>query len=78
MGLMTDIGADEAARRFLEMIDAVVADRSEFTIIQHDKAVARISPVEEGEGSNIKRLLKAHHPDRQWVADLEPVRNLLR
>lgn len=74
---MTEISATEAARTFAGLLDAVEHGHQAFTIVRRGKAVARLQPVSEGQGADVKQLLSRHVPDRRWVKDLTVVRALL-
>jgi len=74
---VTDISATDAARRFSDLLDDVEHRGDQFTIVRRGKAVATISPVRRGKGSDVKALLRTHRPDAAWRADLDEVRDLL-
>jgi prevent-host-death family protein len=74
---MGEVTATEAARRFADLLDAVEHRRERFTIVRRGKAVARLQPISEGRGAEVKDLLRRHAPDRRWMRDLAAVRSLV-
>lgn len=74
---MTDISATEAARRFSDLLDEVEHHGDHFTIVRRGKAVATISPVRHGKGSEVKEMLRTRRADGAWRKDLDEVRDLL-
>lgn len=74
---MSEITATEAARTFADLLDAVEHRHEAFTIVRRGKAVARLQPVSEGKGADVKELLRRHSPDRRWTKDLAELRSLL-
>lgn len=74
---MTDISATDAARRFSDLLDEVEHHGDHFTIVRRGKAVATISPVRHGKGSDVKKLLRGHRPDSAWRSDLDELRDVL-
>jgi len=71
-----EITATRAARSFADLLDAVEHRGERFTIVRRGKAVARLQPVSEGHGTEVKALLRRHVPDRRWAQDLAAVRSL--
>jgi prevent-host-death family protein len=74
---MSEVTATEAARSFADLLDAVEHRHQAFTIVRRGRAVARLQPVSEGKGADVKQLLRRHDPDRRWAKDLAEVRSLL-
>jgi prevent-host-death family protein len=74
---VSEVTATEAARTFADLLDAVEHRREMFTIVRRGKAVARLEPVSEGKGREVKQVLSRHRPDRRWAADVAEVRSLL-
>ena len=74
---MSEITATEAARTFADLLDAVEHRHQAFTIVRRGRAVARLQPVSEGKGAEVKQLLRRHGPDRRWAKDLAGLRSLL-
>ena len=74
---MSEITATEAARTFADLLDAVEHRHQAFTIVRRGRAVARLQPVSEGKGAEVKQMLRRHDPDRRWAKDLAGVRSLL-
>jgi prevent-host-death family protein len=74
---MGEVTATEAARTFADLLDAVEHRHQAFTIVRRGRAVARLQPVSEGKGADVKQLLRRHDPDRRWARDLAEVRSLL-
>lgn len=75
--MVSEISATEAARTFAGLLDAVEHRHQAFTIVRRGKAVARLQPVSNCQGADVKRLLSRHIPDRRWVRDLTRVRAVL-
>lgn len=74
---MSEITATEAARTFADLLDAVEHRHQAFTIVRRGRAVARLQPVSEGKGAEVKQLLRRHDSDRRWAKDLAGLRSLL-
>lgn len=74
---MREITSTEAARTFADLLDAVEHRRQAFTIVRRGKAVARLQPVTEGKGTDVKEMLHRHAGDRTWARDLAELRSLL-
>lgn len=74
---MREITATEASRNFSELLDAIEHHGEHFTIVRHGKAIAELEPARPSLGKDAKALLRHHRPDREWVRDLEHVRDLL-
>lgn len=71
---MREITATEAARNFSELLDAIEHHGGHFTIVRHAKAIAEFEPARPSLGKDAKALLRRHRPDREWIRDLEEVR----
>jgi prevent-host-death family protein len=74
---MSEVSATDAARRFADLLDAVEHRGERFTIVRRGKAVANLEPVRGGSGAGIKELLRRHHPDLEWPAELAALRELV-
>ncbi len=74
---MSEITATDAASSFADLLDAVEHRGEQFTIVRRGKAVARLQPVSEGRGADVKAILRRHAPDRRWAQDLAGVRSLV-
>jgi prevent-host-death family protein len=74
---MSEVSATEAARSFADLLDAVEHRGDRFTIVRRGKPVARLEPVTEGRGAEVKLMLRRHAPDRRWINDLRAVRALV-
>jgi prevent-host-death family protein len=74
---MVEITPTRAARSFADLLDAVERRGERFTIVRRGKAVARLQPVSEGRGAEVKALLRRHPPDPRLVQDLAGVRSLV-
>jgi antitoxin (DNA-binding transcriptional repressor) of toxin-antitoxin stability system len=74
---MPEVTATDAARNFADLLDAIEHRGEHFTIVRRGKAIAHLEPMTGGRGSEAKALLRRHHPDRSWAADLDEVRGLL-
>jgi len=74
---MGEVTATEAARSFADLLDAVEHRGEKFTIVRRGKAVARLQPMSEGHGADVKALLRRHVPDRRWAKDLAALRSLV-
>ena len=74
---MTEISATNAARNFAELLDAVEHKGERITIVRRGRAVAHIEPVANGQGSEVKSLLKRHRADTRWRTDLKETRELI-
>jgi antitoxin (DNA-binding transcriptional repressor) of toxin-antitoxin stability system len=74
---MRDVSATEAARSFSDLLDAVEHHGEGFAIIRRGKAVARLIPVGQGSGRDVKALLAEFVPDPFWAADLAAIRSAI-
>jgi prevent-host-death family protein len=74
---MGEVTATEAARSFADLLDAVEYRGEGFTIVRRGKPVARLQPITEGHGAEVKALLRRHVADRRWAKDLAAVRSLV-
>jgi len=74
---MGEISATDAARSFADVLDAVEHRGEQFTIVRRGRAVARLQPVMQSSGADVKGLLRRHRPDRRWAQDLASVRALV-
>jgi len=74
---MAEVTATEAARSFADLLDAVEHRGEHFTVVRRGKAVARLSPMNEGHGSEVKEVLRRHAPDRRWREDLAALRSMV-
>lgn len=74
---VSEITSTEAARSFADLLDAVEHRHEAFTIVRRGKAVARLEPVTEGRGADVKDVLHRHARDRGWAEDLAELRSLL-
>ena len=74
---MTEISATNAARNFAKLLDAVEHKGERITIVRRGRAVAHIEPVANGQGSDVKSLLKRHLADSRWKSDLKEMRELV-
>jgi antitoxin (DNA-binding transcriptional repressor) of toxin-antitoxin stability system len=75
---MPDITATDAARNFADLLDAIEHRGEEFTIVRRGRAIAHLEPMNRGRGADVKALLRRRRPDRDWVEDLDGVRDLLQ
>lgn len=74
---VTDVTATDAARNFADLLDAIEHRGEQFTIVRRGKAIAQLTPMHDGLGTDVKALLRRHRPDRTWANDLSDVRGLL-
>ena len=74
---MKKLTATNASRHFAEVLDAVEHEHETFVVTRGGRAVATIGPATRGGGRTLKSVLRQHHPDRQWAADLRAVRAAL-
>jgi prevent-host-death family protein len=74
---MIEISATNAARNFAELLDAVEHRGERITIVRRGRAVAHIEPIANGLGSDVKSILKRHPMDKQWMASLREIRDLV-
>lgn len=74
---MSEVTATEAARSFADLLDAVEHRGERFTIVRRGRAIATLEPMTEGQGADVKALLRRHHPDPEWSKDLAAVRSVL-
>lgn len=74
---MSDISATDAARNFSDLLDSVEHGGERYTIVRRGKAVAHLEPAQRGRGSEIKDVLRRHHPDKGWRDDLDDLRSIL-
>ena len=74
---MSEISATNAARNFAELLDAVEHKGERITIVRRGRAVARIEPVANGHGSDVKSVLKRHPVDTQWLTSFLETRDLM-
>ncbi|HWB71919.1 MAG TPA: hypothetical protein VG452_06855 [Egibacteraceae bacterium] len=72
-----DVSANDAARRFVDLLDADEQRGERFTTIRRGKAIAQLGPVTRGRGDDVKSLLRRHRPDPSWAAQLDEARQLL-
>ena len=73
---MPDVTATDAARNFADLLDAIEHRGEHFTIVRRGKAVAHLEPMNRGLGTDVKALLRRHHPDAAWPSELDEVRSL--
>lgn len=71
---MGELTATDAARRFADLLDAVEHRGETFLITRRGRAVARIEPAVTASGAALKRLMRDHRPDPEWLEDLARVR----
>ena len=71
------VSATDAARNFFELLDAVEHRGEHFTIVRRGKVVARLGPVQVGQGAEIKALLQRHGRDPAQVRDVTSSQDLL-
>jgi antitoxin (DNA-binding transcriptional repressor) of toxin-antitoxin stability system len=64
-----------AARQLSELLDAVEAKRESFVVERHGRAVATIAPAPASTGRDLKRVLRRHHVDADWAAELRDLRS---
>lgn len=74
---MTDVNATEAARSFSDLLDAVEHRNERFTVVRRGKAVARLIPVANSRGAQIKEVLRRNSPDANWIEDLNLTRRMI-
>ncbi len=72
---VSEVSATEAARSFASLLDAVEHRGERFTIVRRGKAIANLEPVREGQGAELKALLRRRRPDPDWRDDLARVRS---
>lgn len=71
---MKTVNATEAARNFSEMLDGVEHRGQTFVVTRGGKPVARITPVPTANGQAVKRLLRQHQPDADWLGEIAALR----
>lgn len=74
---MRSLTATEAARRFSEVLDAVVDRGESFVVMRRGRAVARIGPAASAQGAHVKALLRGRPPDDAWTEELRELRSLV-
>ena len=74
---MADISATEAARNFADLLDGVEHRGERYRIVRRGKAVARLEPVNQGTGSQVKEILRRRLKDDTWSKDLAEIRGFL-
>lgn len=74
---MTDVSATEAARNFADLLDGVEHRGERYRIVRRGKAVARLEPVTQETGKQIKEILSRRPKDGTWSKDLAEIRGLL-
>ena len=74
---MKEITATDAARGFSALLTAVEKDGETFFVTRAGRVIARIEPAAGTSGAAVKALLGHFRPDKEWVADLTEVRELL-
>ena len=74
---MKEVTATDAARGFSALLTAVEKDGETFFITRGGRVIARIEPAAGTSGAAVKALLAHFRPDKDWVADLSDVRELL-
>jgi prevent-host-death family protein len=71
---MKTVNATEAARNFSEMLDGVEHRGQTYVVTRGGKPVARITPVPAANGQAVKRLLREHQPDADWLGEIAALR----
>lgn len=74
---MKEVTATEAARGFSALLTAVEKEGETFFVTRGGRVIARIEPAAGTSGAAVKALLGHFRPDKEWVADLGEVRELL-
>lgn len=74
---MPEISATDVARNFSDILDAVEHRGEHFRIVRRGKVIAQLNPVGTGRGADVKALLRRHHRDPNFAADIASVRELL-
>jgi prevent-host-death family protein len=74
---MRRLWAEEASRRFAELLDAVERTGTRFLIVRHGHPVAIIGPVHPCTGRAVKELLAAWSGDPTWGNELVELRSSL-
>jgi prevent-host-death family protein len=71
---MKTVNATEAARNFSEMLDGVEHRGQTYVVTRGGKPVARVTPVPTANGQAVKRLLREHQPDADWLGEIAALR----
>lgn len=71
---MKTVNATEAARNFSEMLDGVEHRGQTYVVTRGGKPVARITPVPTANGQAVKRVLREHQPDADWLGEIAALR----
>ena len=67
---MPRVSANEAARRFADLIDAVEHRGERFTIVRRGRPIAHLGPIPSGSGADAKAVLQQHRRDLDWSKEL--------
>jgi prevent-host-death family protein len=71
---MRTVNATEAARNFAAVLDGVEHRGQTYVVARGGKPVARITPVPTTDGRGVKRLLREHQPDADWLGEIAALR----
>jgi prevent-host-death family protein len=71
---MKPMNATEAARNFSEMLDGVEHRGQTYVVTRGGKPVARVTPMPTAKGQVVKRLLREHQPDADWLGEVAALR----
>ena len=68
------VSATEAARNFSAVLDGVEHGSQTYIVTRRGKPVAWITPVATANGQGVKRLLREHQPDADWLGEVDALR----
>ena len=68
------VSATEASRNFSELLDRVVNQGEQYTILRHGRVVAQLIPAPPFTGADLKALLRSHLGDKDWRRELADLR----
>jgi prevent-host-death family protein len=71
---MKTVDATEAARNLAAVLDGVEHRGQTYVVTRGGKPVARITPVPTANGQAVKRLLREHQPDADWLGEIAALR----
>jgi len=72
---MKRLHANDAARRFPDVLDSVESEHESFVVVRHGRVVATIRPATLGTGRAVKEALRTQRPDSEWAAELRALRD---
>ncbi len=71
---MNHVSATEASRNFSALLDRVVNQGEQYTIVRHGRVVAQLLPAPPFTGADLKALLRGHRGDKDWLREMGELR----